>query len=126
MYLETYYLSYLAICAALIFWLGWTFNRTGSILLSDAFGGNTQLVKAVAHLLNVGFYLVSIGFVGFTYEGIWQQLNTYTAVIQVVTLKVGGFLLMLGVAHLFNMMLLAIFRRRGGTANVTPGAGAAA
>jgi hypothetical protein len=112
MYLEAYYLSYLAICAALIFWLGRTFHRAGSILLPDAFGGNAQLVNAVAHLLDVGFYLVSIGYVAVSYQSYWQQINTYTVVAQVVTVKVGVFLLLLGTAHLFNMLLLAIFRRR--------------
>ena len=117
MYLEIYYVSYLAICAALIFWLGRTFHRVGSILLADAFGGNRQLANAVAQLLDVGFYLVSTGYVGVSYQSFWQQINTYTLVVQVVTVKVGGFLVLLGIAHLFNMLLLAIFRRRGNLAS---------
>jgi hypothetical protein len=118
MYLETYYVSYLAICAALIFWLGRTFHRAGSILLTDAFGGNAQLVNAVAHLLDVGFYLVSIGYVAFTCQNLWSQFNTYAVVVQAITVKGGGFLLLLGFAHLFNMLLLAIFRHRSGTARM--------
>jgi hypothetical protein len=117
MYLEAYYASYLGLCAALIFWLGWTLHRAGSVFLSDAFGGNATLVRAVAHLLGVGFYLVSIGYVGVSYRTFWQQINSYEMVAQAVSANVGGFLLLLGFAHLFNLLLLAIFRRRGSAAN---------
>ena len=119
MYLEAYYASYFGLCAALIFWLGWTLHRAGSVFLSDAFGGNATLVRAVAHLLDVGFYLVSIGFVGVSYQTFWQQINSYEMVAQAVSAKVGGFLLLLGFAHLFNLLLLAIFRRRRSAANGT-------
>lgn len=118
MYLETYYVFYLVICAALIVWLGRTFHRTGSILLTDTFGGNTRLVRAVAHLLSVSFYLVSVGYVGVSYQSFWQQINTYTVVVQVITVKLGGFLLLLGIAHLFNMLLLALFGRRSGASRL--------
>jgi hypothetical protein len=35
-------------------------------------------------------------------------------VAQTVSAKVGSFLLLLGFAHLFNLLLLAIFKRRAG------------
>ncbi|HEV2488039.1 MAG TPA: hypothetical protein VGT08_21135 [Terracidiphilus sp.] len=117
MYLEAYYASYLGLCAALIFWLGWTLHRAGSVFLSDAFGDNATLVRAVAHLLDVGFYLVSIGYIGVSYQTFWQQINSYEMVAQTVSAKVGGFLLLLGFAHLFNLLLLALFRRRGNPVN---------
>jgi len=117
MYLEAYYASYLGICAALIFWLGWTLHRTGSVFLSDAFAGNATPVRAVAHLLDVGFYLVSVGYVCVTYQlFVWPQINSYQRVAQTVSAKVGGFLPLLGFAHLFNLLLLAIFKRRAGAA----------
>jgi hypothetical protein len=119
MYLEAYYASYLGLCAALIFWLGRTLHRAGSVFLGDSFGGNSTLVRAVAHLLDVGFYLVSIGYVGVSYQTFWQQINSYELVAQAVSTKLGGFLLLLGFAHLFNLLLLAIFRRRGNAVNGT-------
>jgi len=116
MYLEAYYASYLGICAALIFWLGWTLHRTGSVFLNDAFAGNASLVRAVGHLLDIGFYLVSVGYVCVSYQTFWQQIYSYQMVAQAVSAKVGGFLLLLGFAHLFNLLLLAIFKRRAGAA----------
>ena len=55
MYQTTYYVSYLAICVALIFWFARTLNRSGAIFLTEAFHGNALLVSSVGHLLNVGF-----------------------------------------------------------------------
>jgi hypothetical protein len=113
MYLETYYATYLGLCTALILWLGWTLHRAGSAFLNDAFAGNATLVTAVAHLLDVGFYLVSVGYVTVTYQTFWQQIPNLSTLIQIISTKIGGFLLLLGFAHLFNLLLLAIFRRRG-------------
>ncbi len=116
MYLEVFYTTYLGLCAALIFWLGRTLHRAGSIFLGDSFGGNTTLVRAVAHLLDIGFYLVSIGYVAVWHQ-VWWPMNSYGVVAQAVSVRVGGFLLLLGFAHLFNLLLLALFRRRASSAN---------
>lgn len=118
-FLATYYVLYLGLCAGLIFWLGRTLHRTGSTFLNDAFAGNTSVVRAVAHLLDIGFYLVSIGYVAVTYRAFWQMIDSYSAALESVVAKVGGFMLMLGFAHLFNLLLLAIFRRRGSAASGT-------
>lgn len=119
-YLIAYYVAFLGLCAGLIIWLGWTLLRSGSVFLSDTFGGNTTLVHAVARLLDIGFYLVSLGYVCLSYRILWGPINSYGMVAEAVIGKVGGLLLLLGFAHLFNLLLLAIFRRRG-----TAAAGAA-
>jgi hypothetical protein len=111
MYLTTYYVAYLAISAALIFWLGRVLHRAGTVLLDEAFHDRPALVAAVSHLLDIGFYLMSIGYVT-AWTGTYFPMDTFTMVIQIVSGKVGGFLLMLGCVHLFNLLLLAIFRRR--------------
>jgi len=122
MYLEVYYATYFGLCTALIIWLGWTLHRAGSVFLSEAFAGNVTLVRAVAHLLDVGFYLVSVGYVAVSYQSWGQAFSGYGMVAQLVSVKVGGFLLLLGFAHLFNLLLLAFFRRRGGAASLASAA----
>ncbi len=113
---EVYYTAYLGLCAVLILWLGWILHSAGSVFLNDAFQGNATLVRAVAQLLDVGFHLVSIGYVAVSYRNFWPT-NSYADVAQQVCLKVGGFMLLLGFAHLFNLLLLALFRRRGSAAS---------
>jgi hypothetical protein len=116
-YLEAYYVLYLGLSAVLIFWLGRTLHRTGSTFLNEAFSGNASLVRAVTQLLDVGFYLVSLGYVAITYRTFWQIVNSYQAAIESSVAKLGGFMLILGIAHMFNLLLLAIFRRRGAPAS---------
>jgi hypothetical protein len=111
MYATTYYATYLGICAVLIFWLGRVLHGAGGVLLEESFQGKPTLVKAVGQLLDIGFYLMSIGYVTAWAAAFWQ-MDTYGQVAQAVSGKVGGLLLMLGFVHLFNLLLLALFRRR--------------
>jgi hypothetical protein len=111
MYLTLYYISYLTISIALILWLGRILHRAGAVLLDEAFHDKPALVAAVSHLLDIGFYLMSVGYV-VAWTGTYFPMDTFTMVVQIVSGKVGGFLLMLGCVHLFNLLLLAIFRRR--------------
>jgi hypothetical protein len=111
MYLATYYATYLGISVVLISWLGRILHNAGGVLLDEAFHDKPGLVKAVAHLLDIGFYLMSFGYVT-AWAGTYWPMDTYGTVAQIVSGKVGGFLLMLGCVHLFNLFLLALFRRR--------------
>jgi hypothetical protein len=114
MYQTTYCLSYLGICAALIFWLARMLNRSGAIFLNEAFGDKTLLVRSVGQLLRIGFYLMSFGYVAVSVRIYWQawQMQSFTQVVNFELGEIGGFLLLLGFVHLFNLLLLAIFRRR--------------
>lgn len=114
--LALYYLIYLGSCATLIGWLSFTFHRSGAIFLREAFRGDETLVRAVNHLLDIGFYLVSIGYVVLTHEPWGWQVNLVPTGTMIL-LKLGWFLLFMGVLHLFNLLLLAIFRRRTLVAN---------
>jgi hypothetical protein len=116
--LAVYYLIYLGACAVLIGWLSFTFHRSGSIFLREAFRGDETLVRVVTHLLDVGFYLVSIGYVALTHEPWGWQVNLKPTG-QMILIKLGLFLIFMGVVHLFNLLLLAIFRRRTLVANPT-------
>lgn len=114
-HIDVYYLVYFAVGASLIFWLARIFHRAGAVFLNDAFPGNVSLIRAVAQLLDVGFYLMSIGYLGASFRD-YEQMFNYGQVAQIVCEKMGWFLLLLGFTHLFNLLLLALFRRRGGAA----------
>jgi hypothetical protein len=121
-YLATYYCVYLGACAVLIVWLGRILHNAGRVFLDDAFAGNATLAHAMARLFDIGFYLVSVGYVALSYSTMWP-MNNYDTVAKIAISKVGGLLLLLGVAHLFNLLLLALFRQRR-TASVSTVAGA--
>jgi hypothetical protein len=114
MHQAIYYVSYLGICAALIFWLARILNRSGAIFLHDSFGDKEVLIRSIAHLLDIGFYLLSFGYVALTTRVNWEVWpnETLTQTLGFELSEIGGFLLLLGSVHLFNLLLLAIFRRR--------------
>jgi hypothetical protein len=111
-YLTTYYCLYLGACALIVVFLGWVLHRTGRVFLNDALAGNATLVSAVSRLLDIGFYLVSLGYVGLFYHPMWLVNDLATALKLAIT-RTGGLLLVLGVAHVFNLLVLAILRARG-------------
>jgi hypothetical protein len=111
MLLETYYAIYLGCCAIVIALMGFTFHRSGAIFLNNAFAGNHTLARAVGTLLDAGFYLLSVGYVGLSCVPDWE-INDHASLAKSVIGKIGGLLILMGVGHTFNMLLLALFRQR--------------
>ncbi len=106
-------LIYLATSVAIALWVGWTLHRNGRVFLIEVYQGNKDLADSVNHLILVGFYLVSIGFVAVAIRisaGI--GLEDMSGAIQVVSTKVGLVLLVLGVTHFLNLMMFSRMRWR--------------
>ena len=106
-------LVYLATSVAIALWVGWTLHRNGRVFLVEVYQGNKDLADSVNHLILVGFYLVSIGFVAVAIRisaGI--GLEDMSGAIQVVSTKVGLVLLVLGVTHFLNLMMFSRMRWR--------------
>lgn len=114
-HMVVYYISYLAAGTSLIVWLARIFHRAGTVFLGDIFGANTTLIRAVSQLLDVGFYLMSVGYLAASFRT-YERMYYWSDLAQVVLQKMGWFLLLLGFTHLFNLLLLALFRRRGSAA----------
>jgi hypothetical protein len=110
-YLAAYYCVYLGVSTILIVSLNWVLRGMGRVFLGDAFAGNTALVRAVARLMDIGFYLVSLGYIFITYQTMWP-INDFATVEKIASMKIGGLMLLLGIAHIFNLLLLALFRQR--------------
>ena len=106
------YFSYLAISVALTIWVARTLHRNGRIFLVDAFHGNTELADAVNHLLVVGFYLINVGYITLALKTT-DPLSTLRQVIELESSKIGFVLLLLGVMHVFNILVFAKMRKRG-------------
>jgi hypothetical protein len=111
MLLETYYVLYLGSCAIAIAVIGYIFHRSGAIYLNNAFAGNHTLARAVGRLLDMGFYLLSLGYVGLSSIPDWE-INDYATLAKTAIGKFGGLLILIGVGHTFNLLLLALFRHR--------------
>jgi hypothetical protein len=105
------YLVYLALSIILTVWVGHTLHKNGRPFLVHAFDGNTTLADSINNLLLVGFYLVNFGFVSLTLKTSTPVTDAQQS-IEVLSVKVGMVLLVLGAMHFFNMHMLHKLGRR--------------
>ncbi len=104
-------LIYLATSVAVALWVGWTFHRNGRVFLLEVFPSQEDLADSVNHLILVGFYLVSIGFVAVAIRfGTEPQLMGEA--IEFLSTKVGLVLLVLGATHFLNLLMFSRMRWR--------------
>ena len=105
------YLLYLLISIGLTVLVGTGLARSGRAFLLDVFGGNDTLARAVSRLIVLGFYLLSLGFVTLTMRT-GGDIGSARAGLQLLSVKVGEVLLVLGVLPLVALTALVRTRRR--------------
>ena len=113
---------YLFLSAALTFVTGRTLDRSGRAFLAEWFGGNDALARAVSRLLILGFYLLSLGYVVLSMRTA-GNVGTAAQVMQLLSVKIGEFLLVLGALPLVILAVFARIRRRGKARATAPAAG---
>src|SRR5688500_12451791 len=98
----TTYLAYLALSIAIIFLVARTLHRRGRVILLDSFSGNEMVTDSVNHLRQVGFYLISVGYV--TVALPWGRVpEDLVAATEYLSWKLGLVLLLLGVMHTVSL-----------------------
>ena len=107
----TTYLLYLAVVVPLTIWVGRALRRHGEAFLVDVFGGDERLAHSVNQLLVIGFYLLNFGFLS-NFMASSAEVVTGRDLMEVLSRKVGGVALAVGVIHLGNVWALNAFRRR--------------
>jgi hypothetical protein len=104
-------LLYLLISTALTVVVGTGLARSGRAFLLDVFSGSETLARAVSRLLVLGFYLLSLGFVTLTMRT-GGDVSSARVGLQLLSVKVGEVLLVLGVLPPLTLAALARTRRR--------------
>ncbi|HLO69774.1 MAG TPA: hypothetical protein VK167_02830 [Flavipsychrobacter sp.] len=105
------YTAYLLITITVTIWVARTLFRNGKLFLVDIFHGNKELSEAVNNLLLVGFYLINIGYAVYTLQVV-ADVNSARAVIEILSLKIGAIILILGCMHFLNMFIFFRLRKR--------------
>src|SRR5258708_29029157 len=90
---------------------GWGRGRSGRTFLLEVFDGNGGLGDAVNRLLVVGFYLLNFGFVTLTMRTS-GNIDSARQGLQLLSVKIGEVLLVLGALHFANLAVFARFRGR--------------
>lgn len=108
--IEWTYLIYLAISIMLTVWVAQTLYNNGKIFLVESLNGNEALANSVNHLLRVGFYLINIGYISLALKES-AFIETFQQMIEVLSGKVGFVLVVLGILHFTNLLILNKMRK---------------
>lgn len=110
----TAYLIYLPVALGLTYYVARTLFKNGRVFMLDIFRGREEIANATNHLFEMGFYLLNLGFAllilkidlsGFALFGKQEM-------IEVLSKKVGGFSIYLGVMLFLNLFLFFRGKRK--------------
>lgn len=118
MYTATTYLIYIFSSIMITIFVARTLSKNGEVYLVDGFNGDGQLANSVNHMLVVGFYLLNLGFALLKMRTN-VTIETIEAMIVYLSSGLGFVLFALGVAHFFNMFVIAQFRKNKHKGNVS-------
>ena len=114
-------LLYFTISLALVGMVGRALSRSGRAFLGAMPGGQDGAAEAISRLLVVAFYLLSLGFIALTMQ-VWSHVDSPAQALQLVSVKIGELLLVLGVLHVLSTMVFGRLRRaRSWPAQTGPG-----
>ena len=111
MYTVWTYLIYLAVSIPVALVVGWILYKNGRVFLVEVFQGKEDLADSVNHLILVGFYLLTIGFVLFAIK-IGSEPQGLEDAVEFVSTKVGLVLVVLGGLHFLNLLGFSRLRWR--------------
>jgi hypothetical protein len=110
-YIIITYSFYLVITICLTIWVARTLFKNGKVFLVDIFHGNKELADSVNNLLIVGFYLINLGYAVYTLQ-VADQINNTQQIIEMLSVKIGLIILILGFMHFFNLYIFFTLRKR--------------
>jgi hypothetical protein len=103
-YIVAAYLIYLPVALVLTWAVANTLFRNGLIFMRDIFFGREEMAKATNSLFKCGFYLLNIGFALYILK-IYGVLSGMQDTIEILSSKIGGFSIYLGIMLFLNMYL---------------------
>lgn len=105
------YLIYLPIAIGLTLFVSNILFKNGKLFMIDIFKGKEEIASATNKLFKVGFYLLNIGFALLILKiSKYGFDNTYQNLVEILSSKIGGFTIYLGMMLFFNLFLF--FRGR--------------
>jgi hypothetical protein len=114
------YLIYLPVALLLTWYVAHTLFKNGRIFMLDIFRGKTEIALATNKLFEVGFYLLNVGFALLILE-IYVIIDSSQETIEVLSKKIGGFSIYLGIMLFFNLYLFFRGRKASKAAHGGPG-----
>ena len=106
----TAYLIYLPVVIILTWYVAHVLFRNSKVFMLDIFNGRTEIAISTNKLFETGFYLLNIGFALLIMEIVTEITDSRT-LMEILSTKIGGFCIYLGIMLFFNLYLFFRGRR---------------
>lgn len=103
-FVEIAYYIYLPVAFLLTFYVANTLFKNSKVYMKDIFNNREEIALSTNTLFKVGFYLLNLGF-ALHILPVAELIGTNQKMIEVLSLKIGGFSIYLGIMLFFNMYL---------------------
>jgi hypothetical protein len=104
------YLIYLPIVISLTWYVAYVLFKNSRTFMLDIFHGKEEIATSTNKLFKTGFYLLNLGFALVIMEIASEILDGQT-MLEILSYKIGGFSIYLGVMLFFNLYLFFRGRR---------------
>lgn len=101
-FVEIAYYIYLPVAFVLTFYVATTLFKNSKVYMKDIFNNREEIALSTNTLFKVGFYLLNLGFALYILP-IADAVGNNQRMIEVLSLKVGGFSIYLGLMLFLNM-----------------------
>ncbi len=102
------YIIYFITTASIIYFVGRICYRNGNIFIQHLLNNNTNLAMQVNKLLLIAYYLMNMGYCALTILS-WTSIDSYLFLLELIALKIGIILMIIGIMHYINIFLLRKF-----------------
>lgn len=103
-FIVTAYMIYLPIVILLTWYVAYTLFKNGLVFMRDIFAGREEIATATNALFKIGFYLLNLGFALYILK-INTILDSTQDTIEILSYKIGGFSIYLGIMLFFNLYM---------------------
>ena len=104
------YLVYLPVVILLTWYVAHVLFRNSKIFMQDIFNGKLDIAMSTNKLFETGFYLLNLGF-ALMIMTIAEYIVDSRTMLEILSTKIGGFSIYLGIMLFFNLYLFFRGRR---------------
>jgi hypothetical protein len=104
------YFIYLPIVILLTWYVAHTLFRNSKIFMLDIFNGKSEIALSTNKLFETGFYLLNLGFALLIMK-IAVEIFDSRSMLEILSARIGGFSIYLGIMLFFNLYLFFRGRR---------------
>jgi hypothetical protein len=104
------YVIYLPVIIVLTWYVARTLFKNSKVFMLDIFHGKTDIAFSTNTLFETGFYLLNLGFALLIME-VSAEISNSRNLLEILSAKVGGFAIYLGIMLFFNLYLFFRGRR---------------